>query len=193
MVVAQDTLMSETFVSQASTLQHEAASIQASFDALDAYDLFDPPTNIADMIVNAYADVDRNDSDAREQVSAKIDAIDAEIDKHIKELVVEPQDAGVLFAAFESEGAAEYDAKYMFEATDAHGNRRVGGVGVLGAMVAVYNDAGEQEFIDSPVTWGEYLKSPDKADWTDVIVSEVQKLEDADGGRGTWIKVPRSE
>ena len=33
------------------------------------------------------------------------------------------------------------------------------------------------------------LRSPDKEAWTDCLVSEVQKLEDA----RTWVRVPRSE
>ena len=57
-------------------------------------------------------------------------------------------------------------------------------------MVTVYNELGEAIDIEEPQTWGdEYLKSKDKSLWTDVIVSEVTKLEDAE----TWVRVPRSK
>ena len=57
MVLAADSLISEAFVSEATLLQHEASSLSATFDTLDTYDFFEPPVEVADLIVSAYADV----------------------------------------------------------------------------------------------------------------------------------------
>ena len=192
MVLAADSLISEAFVSEATLLQHEASSLSATFDTLDTYDFFEPPVEVADLIVSAYADVQRNESNARELVESKLADIDEAIDKLIRDQMVPDGDQAALCAMFDGPDATQYDTKYMFEVIDDKGSRRIGGIGVLNAMVEVYNDLGEPEQMDEPATWAEYLRSPDKAAWTNVLVHEVEKLEDVDGGRGTWIVVPRA-
>lgn len=195
MILAQDTLMSETFVSNANTVQHEAAAVEASFQALDAYDLFEPPPEVGELIVQAFADISRNETDAKAQVSGKLKQIDEKIDQLVRDTLVDKEEESFLFAAFGNDDADDshlYETRYLFEATSDNGDRRIGGIGVLGAMITIYNEDGSPQHIDEPVTWAEYLKSPDKAAWTETIITEVQKLEDADGGRGTWIKVPRA-
>jgi hypothetical protein len=83
----------------------------------------------------------------------------------------------------------QFDSMFMLAAPDdTTGSMKMAAVGFLGAMITVYDDNGGTYQVDEPESWGAYLKSRWKDDWTQALIKEVTKLEDME----TWVRVPIS-
>lgn len=165
-----------------------SAAVKAAHDAIEELDQLDFERDMAAEVSDAMMLI-ASHPDARKEVTKVLDRMESKTAARVAELRV--NDASVDYLMNMLPVEAHQGVLYLLSSSDPNEpeSEVIGAVGFCGAMVTLYDELGEPVQLDEPQTWGEYLRSPRKAKWTDAIVTEVNALENA----MTWVRVPRSK
>ena len=159
---------------------------QREFETLEAYDALTDADVLAEPVGEAFALIASLGEGAKDQVMQMLDKIHDDVKEHLDKGMLDAERA---FLALAVPDGSQYDHLYMLSSPDeVNGGLKHAAVGFLGAMVTVYDATGGTYQIDEPATWGEYLRSRWKDEWTQALIKEVTKLEEL----GTWVRVPKS-